>query len=167
MTAPDTRPDATHSASGKDPDLGPPPGAARPTGTGPQAGTERSAERSTAGEETVLVVAGPITHADVPRLCERVAALLPRADPTAPVTCDVGALGTPDTATIEALARMQLTARRLGHRIRLGRASPALRELLAMAGLDAVLPVQPGRQAEQGEQPVGVEERIERGDPAP
>jgi hypothetical protein len=50
--------------------------------------------------------------------------------------------------TIDALARLELAARRQGRTIRLRNASTELRELIAFAGLDEVLPVEPGRQAE-------------------
>jgi ABC-type transporter Mla MlaB component len=114
----------------------------------------------------VLVIAGPVRCADVPALCARVAAWLEDGGARI-VVCDVAALGRPDAGTVGALARLQLTARRLGGRIRLRHASPELRELLSFLGLDEVGPglvVEPGRQAEEREQPSGVEERVERGD---
>src|SRR5215212_1833832 len=95
----------------------------------------------------VLVIAGPIACADVPGLSARVTALL-GAGGARVVVCDVAALGRPDAATVGALARLQLTARRLGGRIRLRHASPELRELLSFLGLDEVVPalvVEPGR----------------------
>ena len=55
------------------------------------------------------------------------------------VVCDVRALRA-DATTIEALARLQLTARRLGRRIRLLRASPDLDRLVSFVGLADVLP---------------------------
>ena len=116
----------------------------------------------------MLVIAGPVTCADVPGLCARVAALLDGAGGGRVVICDVAALGRPDAATVGALARLQLTARRLGGRIRLRHASPELRELLSFLGLDEVVPVlvvEPGREAEEREHPLGVEERVEPGDP--
>ncbi|MGH2725109.1 MAG: STAS domain-containing protein [Actinomycetota bacterium] len=87
----------------------------------------------------VLVIVGPIVPADVPRLCERVRALL-EGSPDEPVVCDVGALADPDAVTVAALARLQLTAGRLGRRIRLRHPCGELRELLALAGLDQVVP---------------------------
>lgn len=122
-------------------------------------------QRNTAGE-IVLVIAGPIRRADVPALCDRLHRLLVRAGGSGPVTCDVGALTEPDAATIDALARMQLTARRLGRRIRLRNASARLNGLLALTGLDVVLPLQSRGQAEQGEQLLRAEEGVEPDDPA-
>ncbi|CAN5288407.1 hypothetical protein BH18ACT4_BH18ACT4_03770 [soil metagenome] len=75
----------------------------------------------------------------------------------------------PDLAAVDALARLQLEARRLGCSIRLVDPSEELCELLTLAGLAEVvgwgLTVQVGREAEGGEQ-VGVEEVVEPGDPA-
>jgi anti-anti-sigma regulatory factor len=66
------------------------------------------------------------------------------------IVCDVGALA-PDAAALDALARLQLTARRLGHEILLRDASTELQELLEFVGLRDVLRIEPGRQAEQRE----------------
>jgi hypothetical protein len=66
---------------------------------------------------------------------------------------------------VNALARAALNARRLGTRIRFTNASPALQELIAFVGLDEALLGRPGRQAEEREQRVGVEERVETDDP--
>ena len=81
------------------------------------------------------------------------------------VVCDVGALA-PDGVAVDVLARLQLAARRLGLEIRLRHASRELQQLLAFVGLDDVLRVEPGGQAEQREQRVGVEEERELDDPA-
>ncbi|MFG2196288.1 STAS domain-containing protein [Streptomyces sp. NPDC048639] len=111
----------------------------------------------------VLALDGPITAAHVPWLCERLGVLL-RGSDAETVTLDVGTLVAPDVLTLEALARLQLTARRMGRRIRLRHAGDELRCLLAASGLAEVLPVcpvlrvEPGRQAEQREEPGGVEE---------
>jgi hypothetical protein len=71
----------------------------------------------------------------------------------------------PSLGTLDVLARLQLAARRRGCEIRLVRASPELRELIKFAGLEAALPVKPGREAEQWEEGVGVEEERELPDP--
>jgi ABC-type transporter Mla MlaB component len=55
------------------------------------------------------------------------------------VFCDVRDAD-PDAATVDALARLQLAARRQGCEVRLRRASDELRELLAFMGLAEVLP---------------------------
>jgi hypothetical protein len=78
----------------------------------------------------------------------------------------VGHIRAADLATVDALARAQLSARRRGIRLRFTNAPPALRELAAFVGLEDVLLGRNGRQSEQGEQPLGVEERVEPDDPA-
>ncbi len=84
-------------------------------------------------------VRGPIARSDLPGLCERLCALLAETDPVI-AFCEVGSVD-PDAVTIDALARLQLAARRHGCQIRLRDASPALLELLAFLGLSDVLPV--------------------------
>lgn len=113
----------------------------------------------------VLALGGSLARADLPALCARFRVLLEASE--ADVLCDVGALVDVDAAAIDALARLQLTARRLGGRLRLRHASGELRELLALAGLADVcgLRLEPQRQAEEREQPLGVEEEGELGDP--
>jgi ABC-type transporter Mla MlaB component len=119
----------------------------------------------------VMVIGGPITRADVPALCERVRRLVEASGDAEPVTCDVGAVPAADIATVDALARLQLAARRLGASIRLRHAGSDLQALLALTGLaDAVglppaLPLGGGRQPEEREQPFGIEEEVEPGDP--
>jgi hypothetical protein len=68
--------------------------------------------------------------------------------------------------TIDLLARLQLAAGRHGRTLRFLQVSPALRELIAFAGLDGVLPVEIQRQAEEREDPVGVEEERQLDDPS-
>ena len=81
---------------------------------------------------------GPIRRDDLPGLCSRVCALLQESSPTVAV-CDVSGID-PDAVTVDALARLQLAARRQGCRVRLRNASPALLELVAFMGLTDVLP---------------------------
>jgi len=54
------------------------------------------------------------------------------------VICDVRGAGA-DAATVDALARLQLTAKRLGCRMRLRNASAELLQLVAFMGLADVL----------------------------
>jgi anti-anti-sigma regulatory factor len=86
-------------------------------------------------------------------------------EPPDAVVCDVGGLTRPDAVTIDALARLGLRARRGGRELHLRDPSPALCELIDLCGLAAVLRVEARRQAEEGEQPLRVEERVEMGDP--
>jgi len=109
------------------------------------------------GANTIVVVMeGPIERADVAELCERVRLLLASSNAKL-VICDVRALTKPDAATVDALARLQLTARRLGSQVRLRHACGALQDLLALVGLSEVVPLsaasrlEPRGQAEQRE----------------
>lgn len=115
-------------------------------------------------------IAAPIAAGDVPGLCARLRRRLLARGGAEVVACDVAALGA-DAMTVDALARLALTARRLGCRIRLEDASPELAALLAFFGLElalgagrAGLALGPGAQPEEREQPGGVEERVDRGD---
>ena len=107
---------------------------------------------------------------DVAALCGRIARML-AGGPVEVVVCDVGALAHPDVGTIDALARLQLTSRRLGCRVRLLHASVELRELLDLTGLAGVLPCLPESaeavgQTEEWEEPLRVEEERDAADPA-
>jgi ABC-type transporter Mla MlaB component len=73
------------------------------------------------------------------------------------VPCDVLEISEPDVAAIDALARLQLRARRRGRRIGLSGASDELRELLELMGLTEVVPCVP----ESGLEPVGKSEERE------
>ncbi|MQA85581.1 MAG: STAS domain-containing protein [Streptosporangiales bacterium] len=119
----------------------------------------------------VLVIGGPIGPADVPRLGEHIRTLLEGSDADL-VVCDVASLTDPDAGTVDALARLALTARRLGRRFGLRHASRELQELLALVGLSDVLPLcgrdlrlGPRGQTEQREQSRRVEEGVDPDDP--
>ena len=77
---------------------------------------------------------------------------------------DCGDVTEPSLATVGALARMQLNAKRSGCTIEIENAGPALLELLDLAGLAALLLKGQGK-AEQREQARRVEEERELGDP--
>jgi ABC-type transporter Mla MlaB component len=74
--------------------------------------------------------------------CERLREAL-RAMEAAPreVVCDVGGWTRSDMATLEILLRMQLTARRLGHEMKLYRPNAELVRLLELIGLADTLPL--------------------------
>jgi ABC-type transporter Mla MlaB component len=91
------------------------------------------------GPRTIaFAVNGPIALADLPGLCERVCALLARSEGGVAL-CDVSGVE-PDAVTVDALARLQLAARRHGCQVRLRRASSELLELVDFMGLSEVLP---------------------------
>jgi ABC-type transporter Mla MlaB component len=85
-----------------------------------------------------FAVRGPIARDDLPGLCDRVCALFTASSATT-AYCDVG--GVPaDAVTADALARLQLAARRRGCEVRLRNASDDLRALIGFMGLSDVLP---------------------------
>ena len=94
---------------------------------------------------------GPVARESIPALCERARVLLEGCE-AGRVACDVGALAEPDVVTIDGLARLQLTARRLGYRVELQRACGDLEDLLVLTGLSDVLPCAgPGEDASRVE----------------
>jgi anti-anti-sigma regulatory factor len=133
--------------------------------------TTLSALRPPSGPRSIVLdVRNPIARAAVPALCERVRVLL-AAGVVEVITCEVGGLTEPDTDAVDALARLQLTARRLGRSIRLRHPRPELRDLLGLTGLCTELPCGTGLrldsqwQTEEREQ-VGVDEEVDPTDPA-
>ena len=91
-------------------------------------------------------------------------------EPSAPLVlvCDVGALTDADEATLDALAGLQLAARRCGASMRFVNANRQLRDLLELVGMADVLlcsGVEVSRDAEQREQG-RVDEVVDPGDPA-
>jgi hypothetical protein len=117
----------------------------------------------------VVVLRGRILRDDIPELCECVRVLL-EGQHGEVVVCDVGALVSPDAVTVDALARLQLTARRVGRRVLLLHADRELVDLLDLVGLANVVPLcsdlslESGRKAEQREEPRGVEKEGNAGD---
>jgi ABC-type transporter Mla MlaB component len=91
-----------------------------------------------APREITFAVWGPIQRSDLPGLSDRVCSVLAASEHAA-VYCDVTAVPS-DAVTVEALARLQLAARRNGCQIQLRNASADLLELVAMMGLADVLP---------------------------
>ena len=84
-----------------------------------------------------FTIHGPIERADLPGLRDRVCALLQRARPEV-AYCEVGGID-PDAVTVDALARLQLAAKRRACQIRLRGASDELRALVAFMGLADVI----------------------------
>ena len=80
------------------------------------------------------------------------------------IELDVSALRA-DATTVDGLARLQLTARKHGLRLRLRNATDELRSLVAFAGLAGALPLEGERQPEEREERLGVEEKAELDDP--
>jgi ABC-type transporter Mla MlaB component len=105
---------------------------------------------------TYIRVAASLTRADIPGLCAGLADL--QAGGT--VVCDLRAVTRPDVVTVEALARLRLTARRHGCTLVIDGADPRLHALIDLLGLG-----EPLGQPEQREEPLGVEEVVDARDP--
>jgi ABC-type transporter Mla MlaB component len=93
---------------------------------------------ASAPQTVVFAIRGPITRDDLPGLCERVCALLGESGADIAL-CDVAGVDC-DAVTVDALARLQLAAKRHGCQVRLCNASDELLGLLAFMGLRDVLP---------------------------
>ena len=125
--------------------------------------------------DTALITLKPHARADVPAACEGLRALVGARDADL-VICDVSAIAA-DLVSVEVLARLRLTALRLGCRLALRNASPELERLLGFCGLSDVLPSErlarldrlalgrDGGQPEEREPPLRVEEGVEARDP--
>lgn len=123
-------------------------------------------------DAVVFAVYPPIGRADLGTECDRLADLL-RGGAVRTVVVDLAAFTEPDVVVVELVARLQLTAARLGGRIGLVGVGRRLLQLLTLTGLHTVVAmssgpqtgtgspgsgVEGGRQAEQREQVLGVEE---------
>ncbi len=84
-----------------------------------------------------FTITGPIAPGDLPGLCRRVSDALADAD-GGEALCDVATVPA-DVITVDALARLQLAARRHGCRIRLRNASAELLDLVTFLGLGDIL----------------------------
>jgi ABC-type transporter Mla MlaB component len=94
---------------------------------------------ATSAPRTVgLRVREPLGRADLPGLYARVCQLL-EAHAGAVVLCDIAGIPC-DAVAVDALARLQLGARRHGCEVRLANASAELRQVIAFMGLENVLP---------------------------
>ena len=86
----------------------------------------------------VLVVGWPVGPDDLAALCDHVAARL-TGQARAVVLCDVTALTGADLGAVDALARLQIVARRHGGEIRLTNACGRLIGLLRLVGLARII----------------------------
>ena len=85
-----------------------------------------------------LAIRGPIARDDLPGLCDRVCALL-AASGAGVAVCEVAGVE-PDAVTVDALARLQLAARRHGCQVRLRNASASCASWSPSWGCRDVLP---------------------------
>ena len=84
-----------------------------------------------------LFIRGPLRRSDLPGLYARVCALF-TANPGALLVCDVTEVAI-DAVAVEALARLQLGARRHGCAVQLLRAPRELADLVSFMGLRDVI----------------------------
>lgn len=88
----------------------------------------------------LFALGGTVTRAVIPALCADLATRIAAgAAGAGDVVCDVAGVAGPDVATVEALARLSLTARRHGRRLVVTGAGPDLRRLIDLLGLSDVL----------------------------
>jgi ABC-type transporter Mla MlaB component len=85
-----------------------------------------------------VAIRGPLGRADLPGLYARVCRLL-ETNAGGVVLCDVAEIAS-DAVAVEALARLQLGARRHACEVRLRNSSQSLRDVVAFLGLKDVLP---------------------------
>jgi ABC-type transporter Mla MlaB component len=121
--------------------------------------------------KTIVLVVDSLEPDDVPALLEPMGSDMVRGDATI-ILCDLAGLADADMATVDALARLALRARRIGCAVSLRDPSTELLELVGFAGLGEVLPCAPGSgvevvgQSKEREEALGVEEERDAGDPA-
>lgn len=126
-------------------------------------------------DSAILFAVGPaITRAAIPDRCADLAALLRQHEReyvrederehergpedeygrrTRVVICDVSGVTQADVVTVEALARLRLTARRQGWSLLVGGAGPDLRALLHLLGMAEVIPEADRLTEERGTSP--------------
>lgn len=126
----------------------------------------RPAQRRHVPHTMVITIDDSIAGDDVVGRCVRVRDDL-ECCTAERLVCDVAGVGRPDASTLDLIARLALTARRLGREMQLRHASAPLEELLRFVGLADVaeLRVEAERKAEQREEVLGVQEERDAVDP--
>lgn len=124
-----------------------------------------------AGPRTLVVTIGEVDGpAWMPLLCAAVSRALVVSHAER-LVCDVATVRHPDAATVDMLARLQLTARRAGSSACIRAASPELLWLVRLMGLEEVLGgaetsgVDAVWQPEEGEELLGIQEERDPTDP--
>ena len=121
--------------------------------------------------KTIVLALDSLDPDDVADLIQHMGPGIVHGDATL-ILCDLARLASADMATVDALARLALRARRMGCAVNLRDPSTELLELLGLAGLGEVLPCAPASgvevigQPEEREEPLGVEKERDAGDPA-
>jgi anti-anti-sigma regulatory factor len=127
-----------------------------------------TAWRPSRGRRSIVVrLDAALTPDDVRPLCARARRLL-EASGARVLVCDAG-VAAADCVAVDAIARLQLTAGRLGCRLQLRHASRELWALLELTGLRGIVPAAPVSgvlaDTEEREEALRVEERVHRDDP--
>lgn len=107
----------------------------------------------------VVVTLGGAAAPDA--ICTGLRILLAELGPC-PVDCDVAGVEQPDIATVDAIARVVLTARRLGCEVEVVGCSAALAELVAFAGLSRVIRLAPAQSSRGGRPKSGKKVSVSR-----
>jgi anti-anti-sigma regulatory factor len=130
------------------------------------------AGRGRYGRRSIVVAVGSqIAPPDLATLCAGVRARLERSGADV-VVIDLGAVRDPDAVTVDAMARLALTARRLGCEVELRDSPRELTDLLAFTGLGDVVAdlgrrsVEVQGQSEERKDALDVEEEAELDDPS-
>lgn len=87
-----------------------------------------------------LAPSGCVSLAEIGCWCERLRRRVGEQGEIRVVICDLAAVGQPDLATVDLLARLKLTAHRLGCEFSVRSPGEDLRSLLELTGLDCLLP---------------------------
>jgi anti-anti-sigma regulatory factor len=130
----------------------------------PQAASIQARRAAHDPNTLIVTLRGVIDRNAAARLDDEVGDVLGATGVTL-VICDLGRVIQPNAATVDAVCRVRLAARRLGCPLRLRHASPELLDLLDLMGLcdvDEGSVREGGGQAEQREHALGIEEE---GDP--
>ena len=120
---------------------------------------------------TIILAVDTLDPDEVPDLIEHLGPGIVRGDATI-IVCDLARLADADMATVDALARLALRARRIGCAVTLRDPSTELLELVGLAGLGEVLPcaadsgLEVVGKPEERKEPLGVEEEGDAGEPA-
>lgn len=126
----------------------------------------RLAQRRHVPHTMVVTIDDSIARDDVAGLCARVRDDLDGCTADS-LVCDATGVVQPDAFTVDLIARLALTARRLGREMRLRHASAPLEDLLRFVGLADVaeLRLEPERKAEEREEMLRIQEERDPADP--
>lgn len=85
-----------------------------------------------------MVIEGPIAPVDIAGLCEQARAVFEEREAHV-MLCELGDRVAADAVAVDALARLQLTVRRLGGEVLLRNAREELLDLIVLMGLEEIV----------------------------